>query len=201
MVSEHVELFLNDFPGVIDGPSAGPELERDFAQRLPRTILDFMISHGFSGFGRGLFWLVDPARWQPTVEMLLETAELPQPVGELTAFGRTAFGDVYAWSQQTGVVTVSPATGNVFVDDTSDELPEDAELVAGSFFSIARPDSFDLEDEDGHRLFDRARAELGELSPSEAYGFFPPLQLGGPARLENLQRVDVLAHLVILTEG
>ncbi|OYO22838.1 hypothetical protein CGZ93_07300 [Enemella dayhoffiae] len=201
MVSEHVELFLNDFPGVIDGPSAGPELERDFAQRLPRTILDFMISHGFSGFGRGLFWLVDPARWQPTLEMLLETAELPQPVGELTAFGRTAFGDVYAWSQQTGVVTVSPATGNVFVDDTSDELPEDAELVAGSFFSIARPDSFDLEDEDGDWLFDRARAELGELSPSETYGFFPPLRLGGPARLENLQRVDVLAHLVILTEG
>lgn len=201
MISEHIELFTEDFPGVIPGPEADASLRKELRHRLPASVLDFMEQYGFSGFGDGRFFLTDPTVWQPTVDMFRDALDVPMSPGPLTPFGRSAFGNVYAWSTETGLVTFSPLTGDVFVDDSSDELPQDADLVIGSFFSTARPDSFDFTDESGQWLFDRAVERLGPLSVDEVYGFLPPYRTGGAAVLENLQRVDALAHMVILTDG
>lgn len=41
-------------------------------------------------------------------------------------------------------------------------------------------------------------APAGPLPPSECYGFFPPLAIGGEASLESVQRVKLREHLDIL---
>lgn len=201
MGSEHVDLFLEEFGGIIAGPPAGAGLASEYEHRLPGLVLDFMQEQGFSGFGHGRFWLTDPAVWQASVDMLCEAMDVPLDTGPLTPFGRSAFGALYAWSTRTGLVTFNPVTGQVFVEDTTDELPQDADLVMGSFFSASRPDSFDLGDDQGQYLFDRALERLGPLEVTQVYGFDVPIRAGGAATLEHLERVDALAHLVVLTDG
>lgn len=81
VISEHIDLFLEEFGGIIAGPPAEAALVAEYEHRLPGLVLCFMQEYGFSGFGQGRFFLTDPAVWQASVDMLCEAMEVPRMLG------------------------------------------------------------------------------------------------------------------------
>ncbi|MNE90069.1 hypothetical protein D3C80_1875430 [compost metagenome] len=65
-------------------------------------------------------------------------------------------------------------------------------------FGVSDPDDFDYHDTNGKLLFERAVKKYGPLAPDEMYGFEPALVLGGSSSLENLRRLKLDPHLLIL---
>ena len=49
-------------------------------------------------------------------------------------------------------------------------------------------------------MFEQALKKLGPLAPDELYGFEPALVAGGSLRVENLEKLNMLAHLSVLRE-
>ena len=71
------------------------------------------------------------------------------------------------------------------------------------FFSLLRnvdPDTFDIEDENGRLLFNRARKELGPLEYGQCYGFRLALPLGGYRALDKLEKLSAPEHFSFLAQ-
>ncbi len=49
-------------------------------------------------------------------------------------------------------------------------------------------------------LFKPAKRKLGRLQPDEMYGFTPALMLGGLDKLEHLEKVKAVEHLMLLSQ-
>jgi len=58
----------------------------------------------------------------------------------------------------------------------------------------------DQTDDKDAPLFGRALELLGPLAHDEMYGFVPALALGGPCRLDHLQKVKAAEHLMFLAQ-
>lgn len=162
--------------------------------RLPDRLLQYWAAYGWAGYGRGLYWVVDPEAWQPAVDAWL--ADTPYADEDYYAIGRTAFGDLYLWNDRYGTtVNITPTQGWIMAGETHAGTPE---TWIDGFIMGRRKDLIDCTDEAGKPLFDRALAALGPLGPDEMYGFEPALVLGGSAELATLQKVNALVHLIIL---
>lgn len=62
------------------------------------------------------------------------------------------------------------------------------------------PDALDIEDEKEKKIFKRAVKKLGALRADEMYGFEPALVIGGAPKLDNLVKVKVIEHLILLQQ-
>ncbi|EKT4468339.1 DUF1851 domain-containing protein [Pseudomonas putida] len=60
------------------------------------------------------------------------------------------------------------------------------------FFLQAKKDSNDFEG-----LFEAPKKKLGTLNHNEMYGFVPALAFGGDAKLERIEKVKTIEHLII----
>ncbi|HWV16511.1 MAG TPA: T6SS immunity protein Tdi1 domain-containing protein [Cellvibrio sp.] len=70
----------------------------------------------------------------------------------------------------------------------------------GLFFSSAKKNKFDIDDENDTPLFLRSLEKLGSLKPDEVYGFKQPLFAGGRLMLDNLEKVKLDPYLTILRQ-
>jgi hypothetical protein len=116
--------------------------------------------------------------------------------------GRTAFGTLQLWGEKSGdsIKVVTPHGMILPYDRTHNVLDRGADRQIQLFFSAASQNEFELRDESGNPLFDRALAALGPLDHDTLYGFVPALALGGKAELKNLQKLDAHVHLDILSQ-
>ncbi len=114
---------------------------------------------------------------------------------------RSAFGELYVCGEKTGSsVSMNCVLHSVsaFENELKPKSKEDLDFSIRSLFACLEPDQFDLKDEDGQPLFERARSKLGPLEPHEIYGFQPAIVLGGSFLLENLVKVKANVHLTLL---
>ncbi len=163
---------------------------------LPDLLLGYWQSEGFNQFRHGLYTSINPDAWQGVVDEWVAGTVFEQ-FGRFYAITRTAFGKLYLFNRQIGRLTIEIACGELSTGSLSQVPPEDLWLDVSGRFS-PHPDHWDMLDHEDKYLFDRALKKLGPLAMDEMYGFEPSLLLGGPAKLENLVKVDAYTHCALL---
>ncbi|QNX86293.1 GAD-like domain-containing protein [Acinetobacter seifertii] len=199
MMDENFEIFYHDegFGPPIFVEPVSEETLKKYQGKLPNQLLEYWKVYGFSGWGNGLFWLVNPEDYQDVLDAWLEHIELP-PHEEYFVIARTAFGDLSVWGTIHGrCFTISATTSQIFPKMEKMEQGEE-DLLIKIFFSSKDKDSLDINDYKNKPLFDRAVKKYGELSKNEMFGFEPALILGGEAKLENFRKLPIISHLQFL---
>ncbi|TEA08734.1 GAD-like domain-containing protein [Mycobacteroides salmoniphilum] len=200
MVDEYFEYFLAEFPLSWRGAICTSEHERIYSGLLPEALISYWNEYGFSGFGAGRVWLVDPLEWRQITEILLDGIRHPQlpKDARYIPIVRSAFGEIWFWTPDFGIsITLNPVLGTVFFGTKSQNV-DDKTIQA--FFVGADNERFDIEDNDGIGLFDRVLERVGKLQADEIYGFVPAAIYGGALAPENVSVFPIIAHLVLLRE-
>jgi hypothetical protein len=202
MRDEDFEFFIRNFGEATKRtavPAASLEKWRD---KLPEQLLTYWQQEGWCEYKDGLFCTVDPDDYEDLVDEWLADTGLDE-IDAFHVIARTAFGDLYVCGEKTGCsATIACPINSIaalpadLIAQTKDEL----DFSVRFFFGDSEPDEFDMEDENGQPLFERARAKLGPLEPNEIYGFEPAIVLGGKIRLDNLVKVNAHVHLTILRQ-
>jgi hypothetical protein len=168
---------------------------------LPDALLNIWKNEGWCGYAKGLFWTVNPSNFDGLVEAWLRGTPF-ETADRYHVFARDAFGTLYAWGQRYNRrVTIACAGAQIIARHDVMIVPaENPDLMLGGFFGMAERDDYDMEDDGGEWLFDRAVKKLGRLRSDQLYGFEPALVAGGEAKLSNLRRLRMDVHLAILRE-
>ncbi|MCG6035764.1 DUF1851 domain-containing protein [Acinetobacter baumannii] len=199
MMDENFEIFYQDegFGPPIYSETVSEEIIKKYQGKLPNQLLEYWKAYGFSGWGNGLFWFVNPEDYQDVLDAWLEHVELP-PHEEYFVIARTAFGDLSVWGTIHGqCFTISPLMNQIF---PSMEImgKDEGDLLIRIFMSSKEKRFINIKDYKNKPLFDRAVKKYGELNKNEMFGFEPALILGGEAKLENVRKLPIISHLQFL---
>jgi hypothetical protein len=168
-----------------DGEPVPAETFDLYAGKLPNELFEEWRQSGFCGYGDGLFWTVDPARYDDVLADWLEPAAAPSA----HAFLRTALGGVFFWNGE-DIQYLDPIECDVSMCVDRMDTFFDEQLCNSRYLeNVVRVD-----------LFKKALPKLGKLAKDECYGFLPPLAMGGPGTLETLKRVKLREHLALLAQ-
>jgi hypothetical protein len=162
--------------------------------KLPKQLLADWAEHGWSGYGDGLFWTVNPEDYQPVLEAWIgDTRFAKQDVYHVIARG--AFGSLHLWGETTGdSLFISPPNSYCIV---SGSIPVFAKVKSrAQFFFWSMPRQLNDFDD----MFKPAIKKLGHLKHDEVYGFVPAPALGGACTVKNLKIVKAVEHLVMLAQ-
>lgn len=200
-MDESFEIFMETF-----GPAQSQTPYRDdsaglITRQLPTNLIDFWREVGWAGFSNGLVWSTNPDYFSPAVESWLgESAVYKQD--DYVVIARSAFGEMYLWGLNSGAnISIDPLYCTITTSPPNARVMQGKkEIAMGSFFATKDKESFDFDDINEKALFKRAVKKLGLLEPDEMYAFEPALSIGGLAKLENLVKVKMVEHLVLLSQ-
>jgi hypothetical protein len=202
-MDEHIKYFYEDegFGPAIHAKPASPEKIAKFKGKLPDQLLKYWELYGFSGYGKGLFCLVDPDEYEPALEAWIGDTDFME-TDEHYVIARSAFGKLFLWGKKTGQnLTIEPLWAMIFPSDSAEEVKKTgADKLVAYFMCGQNKEMLDFEDYLEKPLFNRALKTLGPLEPDEMYAFEPALALGGKADLKFLTKVKAVEHLVFLAD-
>jgi hypothetical protein len=172
-----------------------------YAGRVPDALIRFWSEHGRGAYLDGLYWICDPAPFDPLLALIFAgDAELDP--AEMTVVAHTAFGSLKLWHRRRRSMLVDLLVSTVFNQserawhDAKTGQPFSENFGVGTTVAITGSEYLPEEKE----LLAAAAARLGPLEPGEVYGFFPALQLGGAYKVENLRRVKAPEHFAFLAQ-
>ncbi|WP_413458781.1 GAD-like domain-containing protein [Herbaspirillum huttiense] len=202
MRDEGFEYFISKFgEATQQSPVPAASLEK-WRGKLPEKLLKYWELEGWCEYANGLFCTVDPDDHEDLVDEWLADTGL-DAIDAFHVIARSAFGTLYVCGEKTGCsATIHCALNMVTAlqNELKTKTKERQDSSVRSFFAFSKPAKFDMEDENGQPLFERARSKLGRLAPHEIYGFEPAIVLGGKILLENVVKVNANVHLTILRQ-
>jgi hypothetical protein len=202
MRDEYFEYFISKFGEATSRVTVPTKDIEKWRGKLPEQLLAYWAEEGWCSYANGLLWTVDPEDYEDLVDEWL-TDTLLEQIDSFHAIARSAFGDLYLCGETNGNnVTICCELNaiSVIAKSFKPKSNEKKDASIRSFFAASNLSDFDLKDERGSPLFERAVAKLGPLEPDEIYGFEPALVLGGKMRLENLAKLKLDAHLTNLRQ-
>ena len=167
---------------------------------LPPVLIDYWRHEGWAGYGNGLLWTVNPDDFEHLKDSWLKGTSL-ENFDKFHVIARSAFGNLYLCGERTGRSVSIICNHNEILALKNRLKPKTLtaqNITIQSLFGASDPDDFDNSNPNGKLLFNRALKRCGPLSPDEMYGFEPALILGGNPILENLRRLRMDPHLLIL---
>jgi hypothetical protein len=197
-VDRYFDHFLKSFGPAFDRREVPSSSIDRFRGKLPEQLLAYWQEHGWCGYADGLLWTVDPEEYEPVVQAWIgKTRFMQEETFHIIA--RSAFGKLYFWGEQSGGDKLNIIAPDSFALSRACLPAKDLDHAARVFFGAKSRDAADYEADEGP-LFAPALATLGRLAHDEMYGFVPALALGGAPALQNLQKVDAVAHLILLAQ-
>lgn len=195
--------FYNDegFGPQIDSEPVPTSVIEAYRGKLPDALLTYWGKLGWGGYGNGLLWLVDPGKYAGVLRAWIHGTEMYSK-DRYYVFAYSAFGDIYVWGERTGQsILINAPNSCIFPTDSSEKIAlGKADSMLRSWFSSRDKEKLDEEDVDNKPLFERAVKLLGRPKPDEMFGFVPALALGGPRRLDHLQKLNAVEHLMFLAQ-
>ncbi|WP_177196601.1 GAD-like domain-containing protein [Duganella sp. CF517] len=200
-MDECYEMFLSELGPQFVKVQLSPHQIAKFEGRLPEQLLEYWKLYGWSGYYDGLFWLVNPDDYVSVVNAWLEGAQIENR-SDYLAIARTAFGRIFLWNKKSGQnVTIVPLDSQIITSPANKKVVAGDDTIALQSFLIGKePDRLDIEDVKEKKLFKRALKKLGPVAVDEMYGFEPALCIGGMPVLENIKKVKIIEHLILLEQ-
>ncbi|PVZ39306.1 GAD-like domain-containing protein [Pseudomonas sp. CC120222-01a] len=193
-MDEVYSLFIEEMGEPMFRQEVPPSSIERYKGKLPRKMLEYWAEHGWCGYGDGIFWTVNPQDYEGVVASFIEGTAL-EGRDTYHMIARGAFGDLYLYGENSGFSLKITAFTSSYCG-TVDELDaEDMDREVEGFFLLMERESNDFGD-----FFEPAKKSLGVLGCDEMYGFVPALAFGGLCKLENLQKVNAVEHLILLSQ-
>ncbi len=202
MNDPHFAYFVEKFGEATQRTPVPEEIIREWEDKLPPLVMNIWRQEGWASYGDGRFWTVNPTDYAHIKDAWLAET----PLATLDTFhviARTAFGKLYLCGEKTGASTTIICIHNEILAQKNRLKPRSLQNQDSSIqalFGVAEPDGCDYKDTSGKLLFNRAMKKYGPLASDEMYGFEPALVLGGAPTLENLRRLKLDPHLLILRD-
>ena len=191
---EGFDYFLKKFGAPFESVPIDESVMTAYKHKLPEQIFTYWRGVGACGVGEGLFWMVNPAEYQETLDSWLEGTPF-EDRDDLSVIARTAFGVLYVWAKGKGhIMTVYPTTNaiNYFPEDDANNFSDEDEIFElQSFWGFTSTEEVDYEDENDDPMFQKALKKFGRLHADEMYGFSFSPALGGTETMENLSLVKL----------
>jgi hypothetical protein len=185
-------------PDIYDKPS--PKELDVWTSQVLEPLIDFWREFGWTSFLKGRLWLPNPHDFTPLMEVLFdEDPDIDHTKCHLISY--TAFGDLGIWSEEVRVIRVSLPQGWCFCEGiTGGPFEGNIENLATFPFIGNVKTGYDVVDENGKPLFNRAVKKYGALEPRECFGYVPALAMGGSGDLDEIQRVKALEHFIFISQ-
>ncbi|MCP4326544.1 MAG: DUF1851 domain-containing protein [Alteromonadales bacterium] len=198
----------NFFDNFYNFSGFGPEINSEpvsatvlnkYKNKLPDRLLEYWATYGFSGWGNGMLWTVNPSDYTDIINHWLENTPFINN-DNYHVIARTAFGSLIIWGENSGQsIEVISCYGMIFPSDASKKLKQQGgDKLIDIYLATTTKKSLDIQDVDSNPLFERAIKKLGMLQSDEMYSFVPSLLLGGEAKLNNIEKVKIFEHLSFL---
>jgi hypothetical protein len=200
-MNEEFQYFYEEF-GPIEKPQQVSETQlKKYKGYLPAALLEFWKEVGWGGYAGGLLWSTNPEEFAPAVQAWLSGSG-QFGSDDYHVFARDAFGNLYVWGKNSGnCITIHPLSSSVVTTAPERfESDSDRDLDIASFFVTRDKDDYDFKDLNEKPLFQRALKKLGPLESDEMYAFEPALCIGGAQKIDNLVKVKMIEHLVLLSQ-
>ncbi|NWL79547.1 GAD-like domain protein [Pseudomonas taiwanensis] len=200
MRDEDLALFIDSFGEATHRTPVPESILKQWDNVLPPVLLDYWKDEGWAGYANGLLWTVNPDDFEHIKDAWLQGTSL-ESFDKFHVIARSAFGNLYLCGERTGRCVSIICIHNEILALKNRLKPKTLtaqNVTIQSLFGSSEPNDFDYSDIHGRQLFDRAVKKYGPLEPDEMYGFEPALVLGGSSVLENLHRLKLDPHLLIL---
>jgi hypothetical protein len=194
IMDDYFACFIDDIGPEMHREEAPPSSIDKYRGVLPDQLLTHWAKYGWSGYGQGIFWCVNPAEYEAVISTWISDSGIPD-ADTYYVIARGAFGDFYLWQQTSGSWFTLSALCARYMQSTREISPDRFDEEIEGFFV-----SMDREANDFDDLFEEALKKLGPLKPDEMYGFVPAIALGGPGTLNTLQKVKTIEHLTFLSQ-
>jgi hypothetical protein len=177
------EKFIEIFPSGQKLEIPDRNLFDSYATLLPESILQFWNEVGFGTQMKGYLKVINPDDYKDFVATAFRNTEGPAIV-----LGATAFADLLIWEKdcikqlnfRRGIVRVASTNFSVFVNHR-----------------LTKWENIEFSMDGGQYL--EALELLGPPAFDECYAYVPALLLGGAAKVENIQKVKLREHLLLLS--
>ena len=203
-VDEYLGMFHEEVGEPLQSRAVPASAFESYKGRLPDSLLEIWRRDGWCGYGKGIFWTVNPDEYSSIINAWLKETPL-EGIDNFHVYGRSAFGNLYVWCEKArDVIELVCVSNGVVAFKKSFEAgggKDSFDFLSG--FALSDLDDFDLNDDSGDEesfLFESALQRLGALSSGEIYGFVPALILGGSPNVNGLKKVRIHAHLMMLRD-
>lgn len=174
-----MEKTLNDFKINSKVPN---EIIENYKNLVPKEIIDLWQEYGFGTFMQGYFKSVNPEEY---IDILKECS---QRYTDSVVLFATGMGDLVLWAD--GYVRLLNFRYGVLKT-----------VMPNFLYFFKSLDSEKFRDEYlKWKPYPEAVENLGELSYEDCFGYTPLLGLGGAEKVENLKKVKLKEHILIITE-
>ncbi len=202
-MDKYFEHFIYNFGEPTSEKTVDTSSIESYRGKLPATLLKYWKQYGFCGFKNGLYWIVDPSRYESVLNSWIGDTKIIEQ-DNYYVIARSGFGELYLWGTKTGhKYTITPSLGWILEEDGAElEIKnEGADFVLQRFFAVQEVKNAELKDLNTNELlFDPAVKKFGALKENEVFGFEPALFLGGKQTIDNLKKLDIQTHLSILAD-
>ena len=157
-----------------------------YTGKLPVPLIQFWNAYGFGTFMNGYLKIVNPSEYQSIFDEAYNNKD------KEIVFAVTALGDFLTWT--------GDAIRAVYFKNGADSIIESGDDMEW-FFDMDLADEGFLRDNlnDGNYL--AAKEKLSEPGYDECFGYAPLLGLGGPEKMEHLQKVNIKEHILLIAQS
>lgn len=174
-----MEKYLKDFKLHSKVPS---EIIEKYRELVPNEMIDLWRDYGFGTFMQGYFKSVNPEGFKEILE------ESSQRYKDSVVLFATGMGDLIIWSDgyvrllnyRYGVVKTIMFTFEFFFQNINDSEFKDEDL--------------------SWQPYPEAVEQYSELEYNQCFGYTPLIGLGGAEKVENLKKVKLREHILVITE-
>jgi|SRR5690554_8189992 len=199
-IDEDFDYFYNKgFGPAIASEPVSEETLAKYRGRLPDKLLEYWQKVGFSGWGDGRFWIVNPEEYEDVLAAWFANIELPAGE-EYFVIARTAFGVLYVWGTIHGRCFAIDAHANNIFPKMKVTPKEKQDSALQIFFSSKTKNGEDYYDDSDKLLFERVLKKLGPVNKNEMYAPNIAPVLGGRCGIRTIVKKPIISHLLYLAE-
>ncbi|MEK4907793.1 T6SS immunity protein Tdi1 domain-containing protein [Niallia sp. FSL M8-0099] len=154
-----------------------------YKDKLPGELIEVWYKYGFGTLLNGFLKLINPDEYLDILERCYRRYEQAIPIFT------TSMGDIIVWEKDKYVNLLNFRKGLVQIVSSGFNF----------FFDDLKDNDF-INDELRWEPYPKAYSKYGRPDYDECFGYTPLLGLGGSEKVENLKKVKIREHILIITE-